>query len=164
MRTTGATPLASFILLDGQCATPTPRSFRIAMSSSVSHTPCAATVFPWNRPSPSRIRVGVMWRCASASSFSFFVSDRWMISGASYWFANARDRLQRLVGVGVKRMRRHRGDDQRIVAEAQSRNFSVNCSASAGVLLSATGNPMIVSPSTPRMPASFAASATTSSK
>ena len=38
------------------------------------------------------------------------------------------------------------------------------CMRPSRVLLSATGKPMIVSPRTPRMPASFATSATTSSK
>ena len=91
MRTTGATPLASFILLDGQCATPTPRAFRIAISASSTQTPCAATVRPLKTPSESSTLVGVMCRCASASSFSFLVSERWMISGALYLLASARE-------------------------------------------------------------------------
>ena len=36
-------PLASFMLLSGLCETPTPRAFSIAMSASVTQTPCAAT-------------------------------------------------------------------------------------------------------------------------
>ena len=118
MRVTGATPLASFMLLEGQCATPTPRAFRIAMSASFTHTQCAATVRPFSTPSESSVLVGVMWRLASSSSFSFLVSERWISSGALYLLASARAGLQRLVGVGVERVRRHRGDDQRIVAEA----------------------------------------------
>jgi len=55
MRTTGATPLASFMLLEGQCATPTPRAFRIAISASLTHTQCAATVRPpLNTPKVSK--------------------------------------------------------------------------------------------------------------
>jgi len=34
--------------------------------------------------------VGVVWRFASSSSFSFLVSERWMISGAWYLLASAR--------------------------------------------------------------------------
>ena len=79
--TTGATPLASFMLLEGQWATPTPRAFRIAMSASVTQTPCAAMVRPLKTPSESSTCVGVILRLASVSSFSFLVSERWITSG-----------------------------------------------------------------------------------
>ena len=74
--TTGATPLASFMLLDGQCATPTPRCLRMRMSASSTQTQWAATVRPLKTPRESSTLVGVMWRAASVSSFSFLVSDR----------------------------------------------------------------------------------------
>ena len=51
---TGAVPLASFMLLSGLCETPTPRRFRIAMSSSFTQTPCAASVRGAQKPIDSR--------------------------------------------------------------------------------------------------------------
>ena len=48
------TPLASFMLLSGLCETPTLRRFRIAMSSSVTQTPCAASVRGPQKPIDSR--------------------------------------------------------------------------------------------------------------
>ena len=51
---TGAAPLASFILLSGLCEMPTLCFFRIAMSSSVTQMPWAATVFGPQKPSDSR--------------------------------------------------------------------------------------------------------------
>ena len=83
MRTTGATPLASFMLLEGQCATPTPRAFRIAMSASFTQTQCAATVRPLKTPSVSSVADGRHVRAwPASSSFSFLVSERWISSGA----------------------------------------------------------------------------------
>ena len=51
---TGAAPLASFMLLSGLCAMPTARRFRIAMSSSVTQMPCAASVRGPQKPIDSR--------------------------------------------------------------------------------------------------------------
>ncbi len=58
---TGAVPLASFMLLSGLCETPTSRRARIAMSAGVSQTPCAATVRGPQNPIESRNAVDVMW-------------------------------------------------------------------------------------------------------
>jgi hypothetical protein len=70
---------------------------------------------------------------------------------------------ERLVRIRIKRVRPHSRHNQRIAHETRQ-CFSVKASASPGVFASATGNPMMVSPKTPRIPASFDASATTSSK
>ena len=85
-----ARALANFILLDGQWATPTLRALRIARSASLIHTQCAATVRPLNTPSASSVAVGLVWRLACSSSFSFLVSERCMMRGALYLLASAR--------------------------------------------------------------------------
>ena len=74
--TTGATPLASFMLLDGQCATPTWRTLRISRSPPSTQTACAANVRPLKMPSASSARVGLILRLAMLSSFSRLVSER----------------------------------------------------------------------------------------
>ena len=51
---TGAMPLASFMLLSGLCDTPAPRALRIAMSASLTHTPCAMTTPGPRKPRLSR--------------------------------------------------------------------------------------------------------------
>ena len=73
---TGAAPLASFILLDGQCAMPAPRSRKIRRSASSVQTACATSVRPLKIPRPSRAAVGVFDRFAIVSSFSRRVSER----------------------------------------------------------------------------------------
>ena len=70
---------------------------------------------------------------------------------------------QRFVGVGVERVRRHGRDDQRIALKAADEALREG-QCVLGVFASGAGKLRIVSPSTPRRPASLAASATTSSK
>ena len=119
MRTTGATPLASFMLLEGQCATPTPRAFRIAMSASSTQTQCAATVRPLKTPSASSVCGGrrvALGQLVVVLLLGFGEVDqqrRVVLVGQ-----RARG-LQGFVGIGVERVRRHGGHDQRIVAEAR---------------------------------------------
>ena len=89
---TGATPLASFMLLDGQCATPTPRALQdrqigVVHPHGVRGDACGRSTRPGRRASC----VGVMRALAPASSsFSFLVSERWISSGALYLLASAR--------------------------------------------------------------------------
>ena len=116
---TGATPLASFMLLDGQCATPTPRAFRIAMSASSTQTQCAATVRPLKTPSVSSTFVG-RHVALGQRVVVLLLRLREVDDQRRVVFVGQRARrLQRLVGIGVERVRRDGGHDQRIVAEAR---------------------------------------------
>ncbi len=56
-----------------------------------------------------------MWRVRSASSFSVLVSERWIVSGAWYLLASCARSLQIGVVIGVDRVRRHGGNNQRII-------------------------------------------------
>ena len=119
IRTTGATPLASFMLLEGQCATPTPRAFRIAMSASFD--PHAMRGHGAAVEDAQRIQASGGRHVALAPARRRFPS--WFPQGES---AAARctvgqraGGLQRLIGIGVERVRRHGRHDQRVVAEAR---------------------------------------------
>ena len=71
--------------------------------------------------------------------------------------------LQGFVGIGVDGVRGDGRNDQRIAVEAGEIAIGEG-QRIGGRFGIGTGKPMMVSPSTPRMPASLAASATTSSK
>ena len=116
---TGAVPLASFMLLSGLCDTPTPRRFRIAMSV-VGHPDA---VRGQRRRSPEADRLEIR-RSASAgaararSSTSSSVSARWIRTGTSYLRASARGRPRSVaVSLRVQRVRRDGRHDQAVVLE-----------------------------------------------
>ena len=150
-----AVPLASFMLLSGLCETPTWRRARIAMSAGVTQTPCAASVRGPQKPIDSRYRAGVALYC-SLRRLHFVVrlgevdEDRRV----------RRDRPARARPSASPR----RACTSQCGATAGTirsspanslMNASARASPSAGVFASATGNWMIVWPSTPRRPASF---------
>ena len=119
MRTTGATPLPSFMLLEGQCATPTPRAFRIAMSASLTQTQCAAMVRPANTPSVSKTLVGVMWRCDSGVVAFLLGLGQVNDQRRVVLVGQGARSLQRCVGIGVERVRGNGRHHQRVVAETR---------------------------------------------
>ena len=84
------------------------------------------------------------------------VSARCVSSGTLYLSARSRHASSVARVERVRRVRRHRRRDQRVIVNS-AMNASARASASAGVFASATGNLMIVSPSTARRPASFVA-------
>ena len=161
--TTGAAPLASFMLLSGLCDNATPCVFRIAMSASVRCTPCAATAGVSQNPRESKYAAGERWCFAIDSTTSSRVSARCVSSGTPN--VRARSRVAFSVSASTVYI-------EWAATVATTRGSPLNACMkrsararpSAGVLASATGNPMIVWPSTPRMPASFVAFATSSSK
>src|SRR5580704_14279607 len=85
---TGATPLASIMLLEGLCTQPTWRSARILRSFSSTKMQCAASTSGPRTPSFSRYCTGVKPFCFRLSSSSFFISATWMRIGA--WYLRAR--------------------------------------------------------------------------
>ncbi len=80
MPTNGAIPAASFALLCGQCATPTPYSAHRSRSASLIQTQCAASIRPPRIPWSAMIR-GTEAPCSrSNSAASPCVSATWMCS------------------------------------------------------------------------------------
>jgi hypothetical protein len=62
------------MLLSGLCDTPTPRDFRMAMSESFTHTPCAARTPGPSTPRLSRYVTGVLLERSRAVCVSELVS------------------------------------------------------------------------------------------
>src|SRR5262249_45381794 len=87
----GAAPLASFMLLSGLCATPTACRFKMALSSSVTQTPCAASVFGPQNAIDSRYAAGVILYWLRANWISSSVSEKWMMTGTPYFRPSAAD-------------------------------------------------------------------------
>ncbi len=102
----------------------------------------------------SRYRTGVALCCLRAIAISSRVSARWMMSGASCSLRGSLDRLQHRRVERVHRVRRKRWRDQIVAGELLDETRCRASSPSAGVFASATGNWMMVWPSTPRSPAS----------
>ena len=103
--------------------------------------------------------------CSRASATSSSVSETWISSGAPIPVGeparrpSSHSRSSVYIECGATA-----GHDEVVTAEPLQERLGRAAAPSAGVFASATGNPMIVSPSTPRSPASFAARATSSSK
>ena len=113
---TGQKPEASLRLDSGQCTTLTPRSAHSSISASVSWVMCTAIRRSLTRPSRSRRASGRWPCCCCDSATSCAVSCTWQCTGTSSWSASMRMRSKLASRHGVRRVRRERGCDQRIVA------------------------------------------------
>ena len=111
---TGATPLASFMLLSGLCETPTPRPSESRCPPSCH--PDAVRRQRARRPEANRIEIaaGVSRVTARCDRLHLvLVSARWMMSGTSYLRASARAAFTWSRSSVYGRVRRHGGRDQR---------------------------------------------------
>ena len=110
-RTTGAMPLASFMLLDGQCATPVPCAFRIFASAASSldgvrdDGPAVQNAERFHQPRRRHVA------CAQRVVSSVLVSARCITSGAWNLLASCARGLQIGVVIGVDGVRGDGGSD-----------------------------------------------------
>ena len=151
------------MLLSGLCDTPTACRFKIAMSSGVTQTPCAASVRGLQNPMESRYAAGVIWCCSRDWRTSSSVSARWIRIGAPVRRASS----EQASSVALSLVNTAWGATAGVIKLSflkAAMNRSARATASPGVFASGEGNWMTVSPRTPRSPAARVACAISSSK